>query len=278
MKARRFLLALFAAWLIALLPAIAGAGQACEEQESTPEDLRRSFELALETHQALDASGAKIAILARAGQDLSRWGLSWSHAGIAWRDHPSGKWIVTHLLNQCGTPTSALFEEGLANFFADVPVRWEALVIIPPADMQEGMATALAGDTPLRLHEPAYNMVAYPFATRYQNSNQWLLEVLAEPLAGHPFQNRAEAQNWLKDNGYRATALTIPALARLGGRMFRANIAFDDHPPEQRWAGHIDTVSVESVAAFFTSKGATRLRLAPKPGSSGMAFAATALK
>ena len=32
--------------------------------------------------------------------------------------------------------------------------------------------------------------------------------------------------------------------------MFRANIAFDDHPPALRWTNRIDTVSVESVYAF----------------------------
>lgn len=274
MKARFAWLALLAV----LLPAAAMAGQTCEENEAKPEDLRRSFELALETRQTLDASNATVAILARSGQDLSRWGLYWSHVGIVQRDHPAGRWIVTHLLNHCGTATSGLYEEGLANFFADFPLRWEALVVIPPADMQSKIAAALAGDVALRMHEPAYSMVAYPFATRYQNSNQWLLEAAAEPLSGKVLGGRSEAQRWLQESGYRPTTLDIPALTRLGGRMFRANIAFDDHPSERRWAGKIDTVTVESMVAFFSARGATRLRIAAKPGSGGMAFSATAVK
>jgi len=43
-------------------------------------------------------------------------------------------------------------------------------------------------------------------------------------------------------------------MTRLGGRMFRANIAFDDHPSERRWAGQIDTVTVESVFAFVAAR------------------------
>lgn len=276
------LLALLAT-LLALALALAfvmpaRAGQTCEEIAATPEDLRRSFELALATREALDAAGARVAIVARAGQDLSRWGLSWSHAGIAWRDHPAGRWVVTHLLNDCGTADSGLYAEGLANFFADLPLRWEALLVIPQADAQERIAVALAGDTALRLHQPAYNMVAYPYATRYQNSNQWLLEVIAPAYAGRGFADREETQRWLRDSGYRPTTLNVPTLTRLGGRMFRSNIAFDDHPPERRWAGRIDTVSVESLAAFLAANGAVRIRLAPTRRGDATSFAATVLK
>ena len=103
-------------------------------------------------------------------------------------------------------------------------------------------------------------MVAYPFSTRYQNSNQWVLEVLADVLIGQPKAGRAELQSWLAGQDYRATTLRIPALSRLGGRMFRANVAFDDHPFERRMSGQIDAVSVESVVDFLVRfDGAQRL-------------------
>jgi hypothetical protein len=278
MKALRRRTLTMAAVVLAFAPALAGAGQACEELAATPNDLRRSFELALATRQALDAADARVAIVARAGQDLSRWGLSWSHAGIAWRDHPAGRWIVTHLLNDCGTAASNLYAEGLANFFADLPLRWEALVVVPPVEAQVRIAAVLAGDTALRMHQPAYSMVAYPYSTRYQNSNQWLLEVIAAAYAGRDLADREESQRWLRDAGYRPTTLNVPTLTRLGGRMFRANITFDDHPPERRWAGRIDTVSVESLAAFLSANGAVRLRLAPASRGDDVAFATTVLK
>jgi len=256
--------ALFVLCMLAL-SAVAGAGQTCEERELAPGNLKRAFDLALTTREALDASGARVVILARAGQDLSRWGLAWSHAGLAWRDHPAGRWIVVHLLNDCGAASSALYNEGLANFFSDTPIRWEALAIIPPSDVQDRIAAGLSGDIAPRMHESAYNMAAYPFSTRYQNSNQWLLEVVAEALAGRTMTDRAAAQSWLREGGYRPTTLSMSASTRLGARMFRANVAFDDHPPEQRWAGRIDTVSVESIAAFLARHGATQLRLPPTP-------------
>ncbi len=55
---------------------------------------------------------------------------------------------------------------------------------------------------PKALHETRYNVVAYPFATDYQNSNQWVLEVLAAAMAqaeGAPaIVKREQAQQWLR--------------------------------------------------------------------------------
>lgn len=238
------------------------AGQSCEDTAPAAETLRTALRLALASREALDASGAELALVARAGQDLSRWKLRYSHAGLVWRDHPQGRWRVVHLLNDCGTARSGLWVEGLGNFFLSGVERWEALLIIPPPTLQRQLVDLLKGPLPVRLHEPRYNMVAYPFSTRYQNSNQWVMEVLGAALAKPPATTRATVQNWLKATGYRPTTLDIPAMTRLGGRLFRANVAFDDHPDERRLAGQIDVVSVESVRDFLRARGARQARVA----------------
>lgn len=249
-----------------ILTASLQAGQTCEEVAPAPERARTAFRLSLATREALDASGAELAIIARAGQDLSRWKLRYSHAGLIWRDSPQGRWRVVHLLNDCGTAKSGLWVEGLANFFLAGVNRWEALLIIPPPPAQRQLVTLLTGPLPGRLHEPHYNMVAYPFATRYQNSNQWLLEVLGAALATPPATSRAAIQQWLQGSGYHPSTLAIPAMTRLGGRLFRANVAFDDHPNDRRLAGQIDVVSVESVRDFLLARGAKQMRVAEGPG------------
>jgi hypothetical protein len=43
----------------------------------------------------------------------------------------------------------------------------------------------------------------------------------------------------------------IDAATRLGARMFRANVAFDDHPFGQRMAGEIDTITVDAIERFL---------------------------
>jgi len=232
----------------------AQAGQTCPEFIPTAETLQNAFRLALKTRDALEASGAEVAFIGRVGQDLSKYRLRYSHLGFVWRDHPKGRWLVVHELNQCSTANSDLFNEGLANFFLDDVFAWEAMIVVPGEEMQKKIAASLRGGNFIRLHEPSYNMLAYPFSTRYQNSNQWALEVLADAVGPGPLSGRAEAQQWLKASGYAPTTLEIPAMTRLGGRMFRANIAFDDHPSERRWAGQIDTVTVESVFTFIAAR------------------------
>lgn len=239
---------------LALLGGQVQAGQTCSENPPTAETLQKAFRLALKARDALEASGAEVALIARVGQDLSKYRLRYSHLGFAWRDHPQGRWLVVHMLNQCGTAHSDLYNEGLANFFLDDLFAWEGLVVVPGEEMQKKIAASLREGHFVRLHEPNYNMLAYPFSTRYQNSNQWALETMADAVGPGPLSGRAEAQQWLKANGYAPTTLEIPAMTRLGGRMFRANIAFDDHPSERRWSGQIDMVTVESVFAFVAAR------------------------
>lgn len=77
----------------------------------------------------------------------------------------------------------------------------------------------------------------------------------ARALAAEPRpQTREQAQAWLKSAGFRPITVEIDALTRLGARMFRANVAFDDHPFDRRMAGQIDTVTVEAVIRFVEGR------------------------
>jgi hypothetical protein len=237
------------------LAAAALAGTPCTDATPTPETVRKALLLAKQAHDALEESGAEVALIARVGQDLSKYGLRYSHLGFVLRDRARGVWSVYHELNHCGTAESGLYREGLGNFFLDDMFAYETLVLVPGGDARRRLAEVLASDLPERLHGLPYNMVAYAFSTRYQNSNQWVLEVLAGALATEPRpQTREQAQAWLKSAGFRPITVEIDALTRLGARMFRANVAFDDHPFDRRMAGQIDTVTVESVIRFVEER------------------------
>jgi len=138
----------------------------------------------------------------------------------------------------------------LANFFLDDMFAYQAKIVIPSTEVQKKIADVLVAGHGGRFHEPRYNLVAYPFATRYQNSNQWLLETLAGALAEGQIGTRGEAQAWLRASGFRPSTLHLPAVERLGARVFRVNVAFDDQPIDRRMAGNIDVVSAESVLDF----------------------------
>lgn len=243
----------FLALALILRPALAGSN--CDDRPLAPAQVLQAMALAQRSAQALDASGAQVALIARAGQDLSGYGLRYSHMAYAWRDAPQGRWSVVHELNACGTARSGLFVEGLGNFFLDDMFIYESEIVIPGAEAQAALARLLASNTPRRLHTPAYNMVSYAFSTRYQNSNQWVLETYAAasaPAGG--IETREEAQAWLRGAPFRPITVHIPMLTRLGGRMTKANVAFDDHPLDRRMAGKIDTVTVDAVVRFILER------------------------
>jgi hypothetical protein len=243
------------AWVLAVACLAAGAAQAgrsCQDEPPSAVNVERAMNLAAATARALDASGAQVVVVARAGQDLARYGLRYSHLGLAYREAAPregvpGAWRVAHKLNQCGSDKAALYRQGLGEFFLDDLFEYQAAVVVLAPALQAKLLPVLRDNEQLaRLHTPAYNMVAYPWATRYQQSNQWAIETLAsaqEPAA----QSRERAQAWLKLQGYEPTTLRLGALTRLGARATAANVAFDDHPNEKRFADRIETVTVDSV-------------------------------
>lgn len=211
----------------------AHAGQNCNDAKPSPQTVARSMQLAQQTAEALEADyrlrGTRVVLLARAGQDLSRYGQTWSHVGWAYRS-PAGPWRVVHKLNQCGTDRAVLMRQGLGEFFLDDLWRYQAIWTAPPAPLADALWTLLQDNHRAgALHQRRYNMLSYTWGTRYQQSNQWALETLA--LAAEPgIGTREQAQAWLRFKGYQPSVLKIRALTRLGANATRANIAFDDHP------------------------------------------------
>ena len=241
--------------LLLLATAAAHAGRPCEERPLAVGDVERGMRLAEATRQRLDASGAQVVMIGRVGQDLSQYGLHYSHLGFAYRDSEASAWRVVHKLNDCGRAEASLYRQGLGEFFLDRMQRYEAGIVVLAPDAQQKLLPLLRDNQRIaQWHTPAYSMLAYPWATRYQQSNQWALETLAgalEPAAG----TRRQAQAWLQLHDYRPTTLRPGPLTRLGARMTRANIAFDDHPNDKRFSDRIETVSVDSVFAWLQRSG-----------------------
>jgi hypothetical protein len=227
------------------------AGRSCQEIQSDPVTVQKALQLALRTREALDASGAEIALIGRVGRDMSRHGLRYSHMAFALRDHPKGRWHVTHMLNQCNTATSSLYDEGLGNFFLDDVFAFEAIIVTPAPALQARLMAVAATPLPLVLHERSYSLIAHPYSTRHQNSNQWILEQIAAAMAPPgEVSNRAQAQRWLRAREYAPSEIRIAPFERIGARLFAANVYFGDHSNEEMQTGRYQTVTVESVIRF----------------------------
>jgi hypothetical protein len=286
--------------LILAATAPAQAGRNCEAQAPSARSVQRGMNLATRTARALDASGATVVVLARAGQDLSKYRLRWSHLGFAYKvpgsatiglaagaassgvsapasastsastsasvpasasasasasSAPPSVWRVVHKLNQCGSASAEVYRQGLAEFFLDDPFEYVAAFAVLTPEVQAKLLPVLQDNAQLsRLHQPAYSMVAYPWAQTYQQSNQWAIETLAmavEPSA----TTRERAQSWLRFKAYEPTTLRLNAMVRLGARMAAGNVAFDDHPNDKRFSDRIETVTADSVFDWLQSSG-----------------------
>lgn len=245
----------------------AHAGRACQEGAPDAQSVVSGMALAAATAKALETSGAQVLLLARAGQDLGKYGLRYSHLGFVYRDtaEGSGTWRVVHKLNHCGTALSALYRQGLGEFFLDKPFRYEAAFVALSPELQARLVPLLRDNTRLaKLNEPNYSMVAYAWAQRYQQSNQWAVETLA--MAADPMvTDRRQAQAWMALKAYEPTTLKLGAMTRLGARATAANVAFDDHPNEKRFSDRIDTVTVDSVFSWLQRAGLATATVTVQP-------------
>ena len=192
--------------------------------------------------------GNAINALAQAERSLDRLGLLHEQLlDVAARRDAQG-WRVLHKLNQCGTAEGALYRQGLGEFFMDNPFRYEATVVaLQPALQARLLPLLRSNERAAQLNERRYNMLAYPWSTTYQQSNQWAIETLAMAAAPNGAPTRLAAQAWLQHQGYQPTTLHLGPLTRLGARATAANIAFDDHPDALRFSDRINTVTVDSV-------------------------------
>ena len=246
--------------LCAALGLPAHAGRSCATHRPTVQGIERGMQLAQQTAQALDASGARVVLLGRAGQDLSTYGLRYSHLGWAYKSE-AGPWRVVHKLNECGTAVAAVYRQGLGEFFLDDLWRYEAVWAMPTPEVQARLLPVLqANAQATQLHVRPYSMVSYAWGEKYQQSNQWALETLAMAMEPATVRSRDQAQAWLQFKGYEPTTLRLGPLTRMGGRVGSANIAFDDHPNEKRFSDRIETVTVDSVLAWMQR---TQLAAAP---------------
>lgn len=274
MNLRRFVLLAARVTTLGLALAVhpAFAGQACAEKPATPEGSAKSAQLSGQVRALLDRQEHSFVLVARAGVNLAEFGLHHSHVGVAWRDHPRGRWFTFHLLNRCGTGQSELVEQGLEDFYNVELYDYEALIAAPTFPMQVRLQRAFFSPLASALHEREYNMIAHPFSTKYQNSNQWVLEVIASALAPDgQVSSRGSAQDWLKNNGFAPSLIPIAPGKRAGARLFSPHVRFSDHTDEEWQAGRYAVVSADSVLAFVKAKdiGLVETRLRPESPRAG---------
>jgi hypothetical protein len=258
---------LLAATLLSFLSAGAWAGipTFCDRADKvTAADQDRVLRFAAAVKDELARSGSSIALVARAGLDLSRFGLLYSHAGIALKDNPGGPWAVRQLYYACDESRPRLFDQGMSGFVlgADTPAHGHVALLFPPeqdsallerAALDKPLALALLGDQ--------YSANAYAFATRYQNCNQWVAELIAFAWGrlAEASAPRARAQAWLHAQGYAATPVKIPSHWTMFAGQFVPLVHVGDHPLDDIHALALH-ISVPATIEAFVHREAPRTR------------------
>jgi len=214
----------------------------------------------------LEKSGQPLAIVARSGLDLASVGQRYSHAGLALRASAQAPWSVRQLYYDCDELRPRLFDQGLPGFVLglDGGERGHVAALLLPAEAAAALERAALDDRrALALLAPAYSANAYAFGLQYQNCNQWVAEMLAAAWSGErdAGRSRAQAQDWLREQGYRPTRFDIALQPWLWFGLVTPWLHADDHPRADIDQGVLNVSMPDSIEAFVfaTVPGATRL-------------------
>ncbi|MDI9334941.1 MAG: DUF2145 domain-containing protein [Cytophagales bacterium] len=253
--------------LFAMCASAYAGGQECGEREApNAQALAQGLALGEKVRNQLEGSGVSAALVGRVGLDLSEYGQHYTHLGLAVRDHVKKRWLVMHLYVACGKAVSQIMVQPLEQFYGTSLFDFDALVLTPSYARQAALRTTFMNPVQNKLlHQPAYNMIANPFVTKFQNSNQWILETSA--LAFAPtgeINDRATAQAWLRKKGFESTAIRIPNVKRSAARLFNAYVSFADHSQEEFEKQAYQVVTVDSIARFLLQQDPSMTRLVLK--------------
>ena len=195
--------ALAIAWAIALALVPWGAAHAsstrfCDEPVPlTAEQKDKLFRFGAVIKDELEASGESLAFIARSGLDLGRFGVRYSHAGLSLKTGLSTPWSVRQLYYACDERRPRVFDQGISGFLLglnDPSIGYVSIVFVPPAQAAAMESAALDNRRALQLLGATYSANAYPFSLKYQNCNQWLMELLATTWGRLERGDQARAQ------------------------------------------------------------------------------------
>lgn len=248
-----------------------GAVAECGETIMGPEGHHKAAQLGKKTLDYLEASGAKVALLARAGSDAPRqrfvekiglW--DYTHAGLAYRDHPAGRWTLVHLINVCAEE-SGVFADSLMQFYLDDPFEYRAAVAIPSPALQDALETVVLRRGGGEFRDGSiYSSISYPFSLDRQNSNEYALDTMAAALAhmeGRDVSDRRTAKEYFLTSPHRDAfvpeVLKTGMLESLGAYLGLGpdNATLSDHTPAELASRRFEFVSAGALVQFMENLG-----------------------
>ena len=206
----------------------------------------------------LAARGVRVAIVFRTGRphDKLPKGISYTHGAFwVYRDVRTEDGRVLHgyavynLYAGDGRAwpgdQSRLVQDWPVNFTSGSAVD-DVAVIAPSPEMQRRLLALIDSPEYERLHNPRYSLIANPWSDKYQNCNDFMLDVIAEALwsTSDKAQIRADERAH-----FTPTVVQASGLMRIFGPLVDRRIKTDDQ------SGPIRTATYESMAAFLRENG-----------------------
>ncbi|WP_082491767.1 DUF2145 domain-containing protein [Duganella sp. Leaf126] len=192
------------------------------------------------TEGAGASADSSVALVSRSGLDLSRFGIRYSHAALAWRSD-AGVWAARQLYYACDERRPRIFDQGLAGFAMgtdDPKLGYISVVRLPPEAVLALRPALLDRPRVTHLLAAQYSANAYAFSTRYQNCNQWVAEMLAAGWGDLADDDhlRERAQDWLRTARYTPAPVAIDSWWLMQAGRFVPLLHLDDHPDHDRAA------------------------------------------
>lgn len=206
-------------------------------QELTAAEQDKLLRFAAVVRDELAATEGSVALISRSGLDLSRFGIRYSHAALAWRHDDDAGWSARQLYYACDEGRPRIFDQGTAGFAmgTDNPQLGYISIVRLPAETVPPLRRTLL-DLPRVQHLLAgsYSANAYAYGLDYQNCNQWVVELLATAWGELPDgpDLRQRAQAWLRTAPYTPEPVTIPSRWLMFGAAFVPLVHLGDHPRE----------------------------------------------
>ncbi len=202
----------------------------------------------------LAAKGARVAMVFRAGRmrDKLPEGIAYTHGGFwVYRDIQTadGKSLKGYAVYNLYAGDGDNWPKIESRLIQDYPLDFtrgstvnDMAVIIPSPEMQRRILAVIDSPTYAKVHNPEYSLVANPWARKYQNCNNFMLNVIAAAVWETDDPNRITAN--LKAH-YEPTVVKTSGLVRFFGPIADQRLRTDDQ------GSIVRTATYESMAVFM---------------------------
>jgi hypothetical protein len=206
----------------------------------------------------LAAHGARVAMVFRTGRPRSDLpdGIAYTH-GAFWIYRTittaDGQTLSGYAVYNLYAGDEQTWPKNRSRLVQDYPFDFargsqvdDVAVIIPSPEMQRRILAVIDSPTYEALHNPVYSLVANPWTAKYQNCNNFMLDVVG--AAAWETTDPARITADLKAH-YQPTIVKAGPLMRLFGPIADSRLKTDDQ------SGPIRTATYESMSAFMDKNG-----------------------